>query len=140
MRTNRPFIDGSVSSFNSHLHRESKFLGQVGQILGSEAATSPEAAVRKGAEELVASAFFKPIFAMVREDPLRSDVIPMSSGEKMFGPLLDAEFSKRITERADFPITEAIVKRMMSALSRSATEQPTPSSDSRRPIGVDSHA
>jgi len=47
---------------------------------------------------------------MMREDPLRSDLIPISKGEKMFGPMLDAQMAKQMTDRGSYPLVEAIVR------------------------------
>jgi len=84
---------------------------------------SAEDVVREGARELVSKAFFEPIFAMMREDPLRSDVVPLSAGEKMFGPLLHSEFAKRIVASGNFPLVDAVVRSLLPN-SVSAKEAP----------------
>jgi len=91
------------------------FLDAARATFGHEGVTDRESAIRKGADELVAQAFFQPIFKMMREDPLRSEVIPISKGENLFGPLLDSELSKRIVEGERFPITGALVRSLLPA-------------------------
>lgn len=73
----------------------------------------PLEVVRRGAEELVARAFIQPLFKMMRDDPLRSDFIPQSQGEKTFGPLLDAELSKRMVRAARFDLVEAVARELL---------------------------
>ncbi len=88
-------------------------LAAAKQAFGDASLGDAEDAVRKGANEMLARAFFEPIFKMIREDPLRSDVMPLSSGEKMFGPMLDAHISRSMTEQANFPLAEKLVQSLL---------------------------
>lgn len=90
---------------------------------------SAEDLVREGARELVSKAFFEPIFAMMREDPLRSDLVPLSAGEKMFGPLLHSEFAKRIVASGNFPLVDAVVR---SLLPNSVSAKDAPDGEGER--------
>ena len=84
-----------------------------------------EDVVRAGARELVATAFFAPLFKLMREDPLRAEVVPMSAGEKMFGPMLHAEFAKEITAKGNFPLVEAIARSLLPARAVEAADEAT---------------
>jgi len=73
---------------------------------------SPEELLRRSAEELVSMAFLKPMFSMLRSDPLKSDLFGQSKAEKTFAPMLDDEFARRIVSSAQWPIVDAVVRRL----------------------------
>jgi len=86
------------------------YLSEARLTFGHDKVNNQEDVIREGAKELVATAFLKPIFKMMREDPLRSDVLPISKGEKLFGPLLDAKMAEQITDRSHYSLVDAVVR------------------------------
>jgi len=103
------------SSHNQALIEQSR--GIFGQNMGQSDRTNSDGdslldALKAGATELVATTFIQPMFAMLRSDPLRSDLFPESSGEKMFGPMLDAELAKKIVSSGNLPLTDAVVRQL----------------------------
>ena len=94
---------GRASSF-------ADYLSEARNTFGHDKVDSSEDVLREGAEELVATAFLKPIFKMMREDPLRSDILPVSKGEKLFGPMLDAQMAKQITDQSHYSLVDAVVR------------------------------
>ncbi|MFG0328742.1 MAG: hypothetical protein ACF8PN_02480 [Phycisphaerales bacterium] len=105
---------------------------QAASLVGSSSNDRYET-VRRAAEELVATAFVQPMFKMMREDPLRSDLLPVSAGEKSFGPLLDAELAKRITRSARFDLVDSVARDLLGhpqALTRGAIPAPPPATTS----------
>ena len=107
----------------------SDYLAQARNTFGHEKVNSGEDVIRESAKELVATAFLKPMFKMMREDPLRSDVIPISKGEKMFGPMLDAQMAKQMTDRGTYPLVEAIVRSLTRNTSSESAELKDKSDD-----------
>jgi len=97
------------------------------------------------AQELVAITLFQPIFAQMRDDPFRSDMFHGGQVEDAFGPQLDAILSERIAQSTNFPIVEAIHRRMIRDTqatrdaSRAAAETRNNAADRVQRIGVDIH-
>lgn len=91
-----------------------------------------EQMLRRSAEELVSTAFLKPMFAMLRNEPLKSGLFGQSQAEKSFGPLLDGEFARNIVSSAQWPIVDAVVRRLqgvssgVAASSMDAARDPEP--------------
>jgi Rod binding domain-containing protein len=72
-------------------------------------------ALREAAANLVSAAFIEPVLASLRDGSQAAGAFAPSTVEKQFGPMLDAEFSSRITASANFPIVDAIVDRYRAA-------------------------
>ncbi len=105
--------DGDESSFSGFLQMARETFNSGGMGDSADEIKSEEDVVQAGARELVATAFFEPLFKLMREDPLRSEVVPLSAGEKMFGPMLHTEFAKRITEKGNFPLVQAVARSLL---------------------------
>ncbi len=84
--------------------------------------------LREAAAQLVSAAFLRPLLAEARQDPFRSDLFHGGRGEEIFGEQFDGLLADRITEAADFPVTDAIVRRFSSP-------DPTPSSQRVNVLG-----
>ncbi|MBL1218193.1 MAG: hypothetical protein D8M59_11950 [Planctomycetes bacterium] len=91
--------------------------------------------VRLAAAELVAGTLIQPMFRMMREDPLNSDLIPVSSGEKAFQQMLDSEMAKHVIQASRLPLVDALTDRFMNT-PRSQRPAPTPAATRR----IDRHA
>ncbi len=108
--------DAKRSHMHALIEQSRNIFGQ--NMLQSDSSESAEAssldALKAGATELVATTFIQPMFAMLRNDPLRSELFPESSGEKMFGPMLDAELAKRIVSSGNLPLTNAVVRQLQT--------------------------
>ena len=79
------------------------------------AASDRADALREAASNLVSAAFIEPVLASLRDGSQAAGAFAPSTVEKQFGPMLDAEFSSRITASANFPIIDAIVERYRAA-------------------------
>lgn len=119
---------------------ESGFAIQAGRLFGRDADTDTRIdIVRRGAEELVSTAFIQPVFEMMRQDPLRAELTPLSKGEKTFGPMLDAELSKRIVRSARFPLVDAVARQLLQK-SGVALEGATSAPPDSAPVKPDTYA
>lgn len=96
---------------------------------GALRAVSGEADARKAAEEFVAIAFVEPILKSLRESNQAAPPFAPTEAEKSFGPLLDAELSRRIVAKERYGLVESVARRLLNASGESA---PTPT-------GVDLH-
>lgn len=101
-----------------------------GMTLGSALRpVSGEADARKAAEEFVAVAFVEPILKSLRDSNQAAPPFAPTDAEKSFGPLLDAEISRRIVAKERYGLVETVARRLLSA---SATPHAAPA-------GVDLH-
>lgn len=74
---------------------------------------TPEAGARDAAEQFVAQALVEPILARFRAS---GDAVPPfapGDSEKAFRPLLDAQIAQRIVRSQNFPIVEAVARRLL---------------------------
>jgi len=65
------------------------------------------------AQQLVATAFIRPILAELGEANFASDRFQPGAGEKRMRPLLDAEIGDRIASSPGFPLVEAVRDRLL---------------------------
>lgn len=73
------------------------------------------AQVREAAQQFVASAFLKPMFAQVRNSPFKSDLMHGGQGEQMFGEQLDTHLADRMVQRMNFPLVDAVERYMLGS-------------------------
>ncbi|MFW5653416.1 MAG: rod-binding protein [Planctomycetota bacterium] len=92
------FTQGAAAGSGSMIYRDMR---------GEDAS---EQLLRRSAEELVSTAFLKPMFKLMRDDPLKSDLFGNSKGEETFGPMLDDEFARAIVSSEQWPIVDAVVR------------------------------
>jgi hypothetical protein len=78
-----------------------------------------ESQAREAAQEFVAVALVQPVLQMLRETNQAAGPFAPGAHEKQFGPLLDAELSKRITEASHFPLVDRLARDLLKH------EQPT---------------
>ena len=93
------------------------------QALGPDAAPLDPAGhrqLRQASEQFVASAFVLPLLAQMRQDPFRSDLFHGGSAEDAFQSQLDTILADRITHRANFPLVDVIVNRVLSSYGTTA--------------------
>lgn len=73
-------------------------------------ATRSDQDLRAAADQLVSTAFIRPLLAQARQDPFKSDLFHGGRGEEIFGEQLDGILADRITSAAGFSLTEAVVR------------------------------
>ncbi len=84
---------------------------------------SGEEDARLAAEEFVAIAFVEPILKSLRESNQAVEPFAPSEAEKSFGPLLDAEISRRIVAKERYSLVDVVARRLLAA-SEGATHAP----------------
>lgn len=87
----------------------------------SVAASSQTDAARHAANQLVASAFLKPLLAQVHKSPFQSELFHGGAGESMFQEHLDTIIADRIAQRTNFSLADEIYRRV-ARLPRAAAE------------------
>ncbi len=70
---------------------------------------------RKAAEEFVSIAFVEPILRSLRESNQAAEPFAPTAAEKSFGPLLDAEISKKIVSHERYGLVDAVARQLRSA-------------------------
>ena len=71
------------------------------KLAGNAQETSIQREVRTAAREFVAIGLVQPLFALMRNDPFKSDLFHGGQGEEMFGPMLDQHLASRIVGGSD---------------------------------------
>lgn len=82
--------------------------GTVGKSRGSA-----EEQAHRAAESFVSLAFVQPILKQLRESSWAAEPFAPGAAEKQFGPLLDAEFSERITRAGNFPLVDRVAQDLL---------------------------
>ncbi|MFP4143726.1 MAG: hypothetical protein ACOCTI_03245 [Phycisphaeraceae bacterium] len=82
--------------------------GEQDEAEPNHADVPPQA--REAAEQLVATAFIKPLLQQVRNDPFKSDLFHGGQGEEAFGQRLDTILADRMVQRMNFPLVDTIAK------------------------------
>lgn len=101
------------STMNQFSGTESMFKSEYARVFTGANTDNDYEVAKRAAEEMVSNIFIKPIFSMMRNDPLKSDLVAVSSGEKTFGPMLDGEFAKNIVNKAHFPLIDAVASSLL---------------------------
>jgi Rod binding domain-containing protein len=70
---------------------------------------------RKAAEEFVSIAFVEPILRSLRESNQAAEPFAPTAAEKSFGPLLDAEISKKIVSHERYGLVDAVARQLREA-------------------------
>lgn len=78
-------------------------------------------AARHAANQLVASAFLKPLLAQVHKSAFQSELFHGGAGESMFQEHLDTIIADRIAQRTNFSLADEIYRRV-ARLPRAAAE------------------
>ena len=69
---------------------------------------------RAAAEQFVATAFIVPMLAQMRNDPFRSDLFHGGFAEDAFQSQLDTILADRVTQRANLPLVDSILDRVLN--------------------------
>ncbi|MAX26904.1 MAG: hypothetical protein CMJ19_20615 [Phycisphaeraceae bacterium] len=68
--------------------------------------------IREAAQQLVSSALILPMLAQIRESSLKSELFHGGFTEDAFGSQLDTELADRMVAKSNFPIVDAIYRKM----------------------------
>ncbi|HAI10919.1 MAG TPA: hypothetical protein DCM28_04400 [Phycisphaerales bacterium] len=68
--------------------------------------------IRQAAQQLVSSALILPMLQQVRESSLKSELFHGGFSEDAFGAQLDTELADRMVAKSNFPIVDAIYRKM----------------------------
>lgn len=80
---------------------------------------SAEERARGAAESFVALAFVQPVLKQLRETNMATAPFAPGAVEKQFGPLLDAELSRRITRASGFALVDRVAQDLLRHEARS---------------------
>ncbi len=84
----------------------------AGERRDDGAAEASDARIREAADALVSLGFVQPLLKMVRQSPLRSELMHGGFGEDAFGRQLDMMLADRVAERTSGSIGEAIYRHL----------------------------
>lgn len=110
-------VTGAVSVRDAQRREEAVGFAQVLSRAEGVAERTPEAA-REAAEQLVSVALVQPIFERLRASNQAAPPFGPGPGEKTFAGLLDAEFSRRLTTSAQWPLVDSIAARLSAKMTR----------------------
>ena len=110
--------DASASRANGDLFGDA-FTKAWSSVKGGEV----EAEAREAATQFVASAFIMPVLAMRHENTFAAEPFAPNSAQQRFAPMLDWQLADRIASASEFPLVDAIVKRIMEANDMSRAEK-----------------
>jgi len=74
---------------------------------------------REAAEELVATAFIKPLLSQMRETSQATGPFAPTNVEKQFAPMLDSIIAQQIVRSGRFGLVDAVARQMQGAQGRS---------------------
>ena len=74
--------------------------------------TGTEMSARQAAEELVSIALVQPILKELRDTNRAAGAFAPGTGEKTFGPVLDAAMAKQIVQGGRFNVVDAVERAM----------------------------
>lgn len=89
------------------------FAAQLERAVQPRNGASREEQAQTAAEQLVATAFIRPMLEELGRATFASDQFKPGAGEKRMRPLLDAEISDRITAAEGFPLVDAVRDRLL---------------------------
>ncbi len=69
---------------------------------------------REGAEQLVAAAFLTPLLKDFRESTWAEGPFKATRGERMFRSIGDAEVARKMVQRGDWPLVDAVARRLLA--------------------------
>jgi creatinine amidohydrolase/Fe(II)-dependent formamide hydrolase-like protein len=87
-------------------------LNRPGTAKAVQMTDKQKAEIRDAAQKLVSSALILPMLAQVRESSLKSDLFHGGFSEDAFGAQLDTELADRMVAKSNFPIVDAIYRKM----------------------------
>jgi len=96
------------------------FAGTLRHALSTSATRPREEGARAAAARFVGMAFLEPMLASLREHSMAAGPFAPTSAERRFGPILDGLLADRIAEATNFPITEAVARRITGEEERRA--------------------
>lgn len=107
-------------------------------IFQGEAGADAEQRARGAAEEFVSVALIQPILASLRETNGAAEPFAPGDAERRFGPLWDAEIAQRISKAEQFPLVDAVARRLLQK--SVASESGASPASATGPSEVDFHA
>lgn len=93
---------------------------------GDLSAVAPDMTPRQAAEELVATAFVKPILASMRDMNQAQAPFAPTAAEKQFAPMLDAILARQIVRSGRLSLVDAVARQMRGSASARAAPSVKP--------------
>jgi Rod binding domain-containing protein len=82
--------------------------------------------IEDAARQLVATSFFKPLFAQMRDSAFKSERFHGGLGEDAFTAQLDEVLSDRMAQRGDWALVDAVVRQLTPTPGSFQTHPPAP--------------
>lgn len=92
----------------------------------AEVRSPAEVQAHKSAEEFVGMTLVQPILTSLREQSDAAPPFAPGPGEKAFGPLLDAELAKRITQAKDFELIDVVARNLLGRRGATGAQEAVP--------------
>lgn len=87
-------------------------LNRPGTAKESQMSDTQKDDVRQAAQQLVSSALILPMLQQIRSSSLKSEMFHGGFSEDAFGAQLDTELADRMVAKSNFPIVDAIYRKM----------------------------
>jgi hypothetical protein len=97
----------------SLIERHASFADALGRAARGPREEDPEVLARRGAEQLVANAFVRPLLSQLREGAMAAPPFAPTQGEKQFRALADAKLADDIVHSARLPIVDRIANDLL---------------------------
>lgn len=107
--------DGSTVPLRDRTSAQQSFAMTLGKRMDLPGALSSEAsdtAARRAAEQLVSQSFVQPMLKLLRSSNSAAPPFAPGPAEKQFRSLMDTELAQRIVNSANFPLVDALTKRL----------------------------
>lgn len=102
---------------------QQSFAVTLGKRMDMPPDADPRSAARRAAEQLVSQTFVQPMLKLLRDSNSAAPPFAPGPAEKQFRSLMDVELAQRIVNSANFPLVDALARRLearSSALEASA--------------------
>lgn len=96
-------------------------LNRPGLARESDMTDAQKQDIRHAAQQLVSSALILPMLSQIRDSALKSDLFDGGFMESAFGAQLDTELADRMVAKSNFPIVDAIYRKMIGQQDTSGT-------------------
>jgi hypothetical protein len=113
-------IDRLVSAESHARTVREPFVATLRHALSDSTAGPRDDGARGAAARFVGMAFLEPMLASLREHSMAAGPFAPTSAERRFGPMLDGLLADRIAEATNFPITDAVARRINGGQERRA--------------------
>lgn len=124
-------IDARRSSRSAGDEARATFASVLARQGGEVDAAAQEAAVRKGAEELVSAVLVQPILKQLHETNHAAAPFAPTSAEKQFQSMMDGKLALDFTHRSRFPLVDSVTRAVLARSNGAAkpTTENTPAPD-----------